>query len=64
MEQRKVLITGFVPFGVHEYNISEDTVNNLPESIDLTDPWGDRRKESTKISVEVVNSSCFGVSIP
>lgn len=54
MEQRKVLITGFVPFGDHEYNISEDTVNNLPESIDLADPWEDGRKESTKISVEIV----------
>lgn len=47
-------MTGFVPFGKHDYNISEDTVQCLPDILELNDPWSGQREDSNKLKVEFV----------
>ena len=46
----KVLVTGFVPFGDHSRNISQDVLHTLPDNFNIENPW----KTSTEKLVKTV----------
>ena len=45
-----VLVTGFVPFGDHSRNISQDVLHTLPDNFTIENPW----KSSTEQLVKTV----------
>ena len=40
---RRVLVTGFEPFGNHNSNISKDVLAKVPEIVTVFDPWSGLR---------------------
>ena len=40
---RRILVTGFEPFGIHNSNISKEILEDVPEQVTISDPWHDSR---------------------
>ena len=40
---RRILVTGFEPFGIHKSNISMEILEDVPERVTICDPWHDSR---------------------
>ena len=51
---KRILLTGFEPFGGASVNVSQDVVNLIPSELVLDDPWKDfRQTPSNKVHVEM-----------
>ena len=44
----KVLVTGFVPFGDHSRNISQDVLHALPDNFTIENPWISSKEQLLK----------------